>query len=335
MEINNQSENKITVKVTKLSSEGYILNDTLKQNISNFKKINNDLNRPKELPISNNFSINNSNNRIENILKNKYHSVKRKDNIINELSQSFIKKEINKEINHENNQNYKKLISITARKKDNNFIFERKDDTIENKKNENNKKYYIKPKIEKEYIFPKDNSKEVDKQKSNVIDFKNCVNSKIKIPRRKILSSLHLDNIHLFNNIEELNINTEIPSLNSSNLLNTEFFEMKEKQNKFNFQNNMHKISPNNKYDSYINDYSINTQINKNYIFNPNISINFPKYSFSNEKNEKSNHKNTRKIKIVEIKEDSKDKIISPINLSKSKFLQKNILSNNIKNNNI
>ena len=332
LEINNQRNKKITVKVTKLSSESYILNDYLKSNISNVKKINNEYNLYKESSISNNFSINNSNILSENNLKNKYHSVKRKDNKINELSQSFIKIDINKETNLESNRNYKKLISKTARKKEKNFIFERKDDRIESKKNENNKKYYIKPKIEKEYLFPKDNSKEVDKQKKNVIDFKNCVNSKIKIPRRKILSSLQLDNIHLINNLDELNINTEIQSLNSSNQLNTELFEMKEKQKELSFQNNINKINPNNRYDSYINDYSINTQINKNYIFNPNISINFPKYSFSNEK---SNHKNTKKMKIVEIKEDIKDRIISPINLSKSIFSQKNILSKNIKNNSI
>ena len=323
LEINNQRNKKITVKVTKLSSESYILNDYLKPNISNVKKINNEYNLYKESSISNNFSINNSNILSENNLKNKYNSVKRKDNKINELSQSFIKIDINKETNLESNRNYKKLISKTARKKEKNFIFERKDDRIESKKNEINKKYYIKPKIEKEYLFPKDNSKEVDKQKKNVIDFKNCVNSKIKIPRRKILSSLQLDNIHLINNLDELNINTEIPSLNSSNQLNTELFEMKEKQKELSFQNNINKINPNNRYDSYINDYSINTQINKNYIFNPNISINFPKYSFSNEK---SNHKNTKKMKIVEIKEDIKDRIISPINLSKSIFSQKNII---------
>jgi len=328
LEINNQRNKKITVKVTKLSSESYILNDYLKSNISNVKKINNEYNLYKESSISNNFSIINSNILSENNLKNKYHSVKRKDNKINELSQSFIKIDINKETNLESNRNYKKLISKTARKKENNFIFERKDDRIESKKNEINKKYYIKPKIEKEYLFPKDNSKEVDKQKKNVIDFKNCVNSKIKIPRRKILSSLQLDNIHLINNLDELNINTEIPSLNSSNQLNTELFEMKEKQKELSFQNNINKINPNNRYDSYINDYSINTQTNKNYIFNPNISINFPKYSLSNEK---SNHKNTKKMKIVEIKEDIKDRIISPINFSKSIFSQKNILSNNIK----
>ena len=323
---NNQRKNKITVKVTKLSSEGCISNDTLKSNISNVKKINNslELTLPKELSIINNISIKNPNIRSENYLKN----LKRKENEKNELSKSFIKKDINKEINHEDTKNYNKLISKTARKNDNNFILEKKDDNIENKENKNKKKYYIKPKIENEYLFTKRNSKEVDRQKSNIIDFKNCLNSKIKIPRRKILSSLHLDNINLYNNIEDLNINTQIPSINSSNQLNAECFQIKEKHINYNFQINTNRIATNNRHDSYINDYSINTQINKNYIFNPNISINFPKYSFSDEK---INHNNKRKFKLVEIKEDIKDKINSPINFSKSQILQKNILSPNIK----
>jgi hypothetical protein len=251
---------------------------------------------------------------------------------------------IKKKLNPENTTKSTKSISQPTRKEkinikeknNNNFIKNDNDKTFNNEYTNIKKKYYIKPKIEKDFCLIKDNTKdkEKQKQKNNAINFKNCINSKIKIPRRKILNSLHLENINILNNIDLLN-NNEEPSLNISNNLNNEFFQMNEISSIFptnNFENKTYRIEPTNRYESCSNDNSIKTQINKNYIFNPNISINLPKYSFSNQKNKQ---KVKRKIKIKEIKEDIKDKLDSPEDLSKSQIIQNNKFLNNIKSNNI
>ena len=190
--------------------------------------------------------------------------------------------------------------------------------------------YYNKPKIEKISKYPKDDSKNEEKQKSNIIHYKNCLNTKIKIPRRKILNSLQLENINILNNIDLID-NNDITSLNTSNQLSKDDNQINVIPNDFifinSFQNNSYRTKNNNRYEPYLNNNSINTQINKNYIFNPKISINLPKYSFSTRKI----NNNKKNVKIKEISEDFKDKIEPKLDLSKSQIFEKRKIINNVK----
>ena len=330
----NSQQNIKTVKVTKLNTN-YVPNDSIEPNISNVKKINNNLDLTRNNSLFNSASLKNTNTKFERHLINvKHQSIKTKENKINELNPLNFENNIKKKINQDNKSNSMKSILQTTRKENiNNNIFQNENDkTFNNDFTNIKKKYYIKPKIEKDFHLLKDNTKEKEKPKINSIHFKNCINTKIKIPRRKILSSLHLENINIINNIDLLN-NNDDASLNITNNLNDEYFQINDIPSEFatnNFQNNTYRINQTNRYDSSSHDNTIKTQINKNYIFNPNISINLPKYSFSNQKCKQRNNK-----KIKEIKEDIKDKIETYDDLSKSQIIQKNKFINNIKSNNI
>ena len=329
----NSQQNIKTVKVTKLNTN-YVPNDSIEPNISNVKKINNNLDLTRNNSLFNSASLKNTNTKFERHLINvKHQSIKTKENKINELNPSNFENNIKKKINQDNKSNSMKSILQTTRKENiNNNIFQNNDKTFNNDFTNIKKKYYIKPKIEKDFHLLKDNTKEKDKPKINSIHFKNCINTKIKIPRRKILNSLHLENINIINNIDLLN-NNDDASLNITNNLNDEYFQINNIPSEFatnNFQNNTYRINQTNRYDSSSHDNTIKTQINKNYIFNPNISINLQKYSFSNQKCKQRNNK-----KIKEIKEDIKDKIETYDDLSKSQIIQKNKFINNIKSNNI
>ena len=330
----NSQQNIKTVKVTKLNTN-YVPNDSIEPNISNVKKINNNLDLTRNNSLFNSASLKNTNTKFERHLINvKHQSIKTKENKINELNPLNFENNIKKKINQDNKSNSMKSILQTTRKENiNNNIFQNENDkTFNNDFTNIKKKYYIKPKIEKDFHLLKDNTKEKEKPKINSIHFKNCINTKIKIPRRKILNSLHLENINIINNIDLLN-NNDDASLNITNNLNDEYFQINDISSEFatnNFQNNTYRINQNNRYDSSSHDNTIKTQINKNYIFNPNISINLPKYSFSNQKCKQRNNK-----KIKEIKEDIKDKIETYDDLSKSQIIQKNKFINNIKSNNI
>ena len=330
----NSQQNIKTVKVTKLNTN-YVPNDSIEPNISNVKKINNNLDLTRNNSLFNSASLKNTNTKFERHLINvKHQSIKTKENKINELNPLNFENNIKKEINKDNKSNSMKSILQTTRKENiNNNIFQHENDkTFNNDFTNIKKKYYIKPKIEKDFHLLKDNTKEKDKPKINSIHFKNCINTKIKIPRRKILNSLHLENINIINNIDLLN-NNDDASLNITNNLNDEYFQINNIPSEFatnNFQNNTYRINQTNRYDSSSHDNTIKTQINKNYIFNPNISINLQKYSFSNQKCKQRNNK-----KIKEIKEDIKDKIETYDDLSKSQIIQKNKFINNIKSNNI
>ena len=330
----NSQQNIKTVKVTKLNTN-YVPNDSIEPNISNVKKINNNLDLTRNNSLFNSASLKNTNTKFERHLINvKHQSIKTKENKINELNPLNFENNIKKKINQDNKSNSMKSILQTTRKENiNNNIFQNENDkTFNNDFTNIKKKYYIKPKIEKDFHLLKDNTKEKEKPKINSIHFKNCINTKIKIPRRKILNSLHLENINIINNIDLLN-NNDDASLNITNNLNDEYFQINNIPSEFatnNFQNNTYRINQTNRYDSSSHDNTIKTQINKNYIFNPNISINLPKYSFSNQKCKQRNNK-----KIKEIKEDIKDKIETYDDLSKSQIIQKNKFINNIKSNNI
>ena len=330
----NSQQNIKTVKVTKLNTN-YVPNDSIEPNISNVKKINNNLDLTRNNSLFNSASLKNTNTKFERHLINvKHQSIKTKENKINELNPLNFENNIKKKINQDNKSNSMKSILQTTRKENiNNNIFQNENDkTFNNDFTNIKKKYYIKPKIEKDFHLLKDNTKEKEKPKINSIHFKNCINTKIKIPRRKILNSLHLENINIINNIDLLN-NNDDASLNITNNLNDEYFQINDIPSEFatnNFQNNTYRINQTNRYDSSSHDNTIKTQINKNYIFNPNISINLPKYSFSNQKCKQRNNK-----KIKEIKEDIKDKIETYDDLSKSQIIQKNKFINNIKSNNI
>ena len=330
----NSQQNIKTVKVTKLNTN-YVPNDSIEPNISNVKKINNNLDLTRNNSLFNSASLKNTNTKFERHLINvKHQSIKTKENKINELNPLNFENNIKKKINQDNKSNSMKSILQTTRKENiNNNIFQHENDkTFNNDFTNIKKKYYIKPKIEKDFHLLKDNTKEKEKPKINSIHFKNCINTKIKIPRRKILSSLHLENINIINNIDLLN-NNDDASLNITNNLNDEYFQINDIPSEFatnNFQNNTYRINQTNRYDSSSHDNTIKTQINKNYIFNPNISINLQKYSFSNQKCKQRNNK-----KIKEIKEDIKDKIETYDDLSKSQIIQKNKFINNIKSNNI
>ena len=330
----NSQQNIKTVKVTKLNTN-YVPNDSIEPNISNVKKINNNLDLTRNNSLFNSASLKNTNTKFERHLINvKHQSIKTKENKINELNPLNFENNIKKKINQDNKSNSMKSILQTTRKENiNNNIFQHENDkTFNNDFTNIKKKYYIKPKIEKDFHLLKDNTKEKEKPKINSIHFKNCINTKIKIPRRKILNSLHLENINIINNIDLLNNNNDA-SLNITNNLNDEYFQINNIPSEFatnNFQNNTYRINQTNRYDSSSHDNTIKTQINKNYIFNPNISINLPKYSFSNQKCKQRNNK-----KIKEIKEDIKDKIETYDDLSKSQIIQKNKFINNIKSNNI
>ena len=330
----NSQQNIKTVKVTKLNTN-YVPNDSIEPNISNVKKINNNLDLTRNNSLFNSASLKNTNTKFERHLINvKHQSIKTKENKINELNPLNFENNIKKKINQDNKSNSMKSILQTTRKENiNNNIFQHENDkTFNNYFTNIKKKYYIKPKIEKDFHLLKDNTKEKEKPKINSIHFKNCINTKIKIPRRKILNSLHLENINIINNIDLLN-NNDDASLNITNNLNDEYFQINNIPSEFatnNFQNNTYRINQTNRYDSSSHDNTIKTQINKNYIFNPNISINLQKYSFSNQKCKQRNNK-----KIKEIKEDIKDKIETYDDLSKSQIIQKNKFINNIKSNNI
>ena len=330
----NSQQNIKTVKVTKLNTN-YVPNDSIEPNISNVKKINNNLDLTRNNSLFNSASLKNTNTKFERHLINvKHQSIKTKENKINELNPLNFENNIKKKINQDNKSNSMKSILQTTKKENiNNNIFQHENDkTFNNDFTNIKKKYYIKPKIEKDFHLLKDNTKEKEKPKINSIHFKNCINTKIKIPRRKILNSLHLENINIINNIDLLN-NNDDASLNITNNLNDEYFQINDIPSEFatnNFQNNTYRINQTNRYDSSSHDNTIKTQINKNYIFNPNISINLQKYSFSNQKCKQRNNK-----KIKEIKEDIKDKIETYDDLSKSQIIQKNKFINNIKSNNI
>ena len=330
----NSQQNIKTVKVTKLNTN-YVPNDSIEPNMSNVKKINNNLDLTRNNSLFNSASLKNTNTKFERHLINvKHQSIKTKENKINELNPLNFENNIKKKINQDNKSNSMKSILQTTRKENiNNNIFQHENDkTFNNDFTNIKKKYYIKPKIEKDFHLLKDNTKEKEKPKINSIHFKNCINTKIKIPRRKILNSLHLENINIINNIDLLN-NNDDASLNITNNLNDEYFQINDIPSEFatnNFQNNTYRINQTNRYDSSSHDNTIKTQINKNYIFNPNISINLQKYSFSNQKCKQRNNK-----KIKEIKEDIKDKIETYDDLSKSQIIQKNKFINNIKSNNI
>ena len=330
----NSQQNIKTVKVTKLNTN-YVPNDSIEPNISNVKKINNNLDLTRNNSLFNSASLKNTNTKFERHLINvKHQSIKTKENKINELNPLNFENNIKKKINQDNKSNSMKSILQTTRKENiNNNIFQNENDkTFNNDFTSIKKKYYIKPKIEKDFHLLKDNTKEKEKPKINSIHFKNCINTKIKIPRRKILNSLHLENINIINNIDLLN-NNDDASLNITNNLNDEYFQINDIPSEFatnNFQNNTYRINQTNRYDSSSHDNTIKAQINKNYIFNPNISINLQKYSFSNQKCKQRNNK-----KIKEIKEDIKDKIETYDDLSKSQIIQKNKFINNIKSNNI
>ena len=334
-----RSKNNVKVKVTKLSSRSLILNDEIKPNISKVKQINNDSdNLTDNFSFLNISSIKDKNSQSGiNIIDKKYQSIKLNENKINKLTGSYSIQDINKK-NHINDKDesdayYLKIYPQTVRKEKsfnkNNYNFKREIDIQKIKERTDIKNnYYIKPKIEKDFHYPKDNSKNNENNKDNILHFKYCLNSKIKIPRRKILSSLQLENKNILNNIDLMH-NNEISSLNSSNQLNSEY----ENSNEFSFtdiyKNNTHRIRQNDRYDPFLKDNnSIKTQINKNYIFNPKISINLPKYSFPNQKiyHIKNN------VKIREIPEDFKDKIGPQIDLSKSQTFQKNSFKQNVKN---
>ena len=330
----NSQQNIKTVKVTKLNTN-YVPNDSIEPNISNVKKINNNLDLTRNNSLFNSASLKNTNTKFERHLINvKHQSIKTKENKINELNPLNFENNIKKKINQDNKSNSMKSILQTTRKENiNNNIFQNENDkTFNNDFTNIKKKYYIKPKIEKDFHLLKDNTKEKEKPKINSIHFKNCINTKIKIPRRKILNSLHLENINIINNIDLLN-NNDDASLNITNNLNDEYFQINDIPSEFatnNFQNNTYRINQTNRYDSSSHNNTIKTQINKNYIFNPNISINLQKYSFSNQKCKQRNNK-----KIKEIKEDIKDKIETYDDLSKSQIIQKNKFIKNIKSNNI
>ena len=315
-EINNYTLNddKINVKVTKLNINNNI-DEKIKSNISIINKLNNNIN------LSADFSK-------INIMTDKiYNNKKNENNIKNESknkNENNINK-INKYLFNKDNNSKKIQNSISSK-----LYQHQKEKLIDENNNIIKNKYYLKPKIQKDSNFSKNNFKGND-PKPNCINFKNCLNSKIKIPRRKILSSLQLDNINIFNNIDFIN-NNEIPPMNSSNRINTEYIQINDLQNDFsilnNIKNNTYKRKNHNRYDSSLNDNSIQTQINKNYIFNPNISINLTKYPFTLTKK--------RNVKIVEIKglnEDIKDKIDCSIDSKKSQIYQKNKKIKDIKNN--
>ena len=333
----------VKVKVTKLSSTSLILNDGIKPNISYVKKINNDSdNLTDDFSFLNISSIKDKDNQSGvNLIDKRYQSIKLNENKINKLTGSYSIQDINKKnyLNNENEQDtyYMKIYPRSVKKEKsfnkNNYNFKREIDIPKIKEQTNiNNNYYIKPKIEKDFHYPKDNSKHNEKNKDNILHFKYCLNSKIKIPRRKILNSLQLENKNILNNIDLIH-NNEISSLNSSNQLNSEFIQMEENSNEFsftdNYKNNTHRVIHNDRYDPYLKDNNtIKTQINKNYLFNPKISINLPKYSFSNQKI----YHNKNNVKIREISEDFKDKIIPQIDLSKSQNFQKNFFKQNVKN---
>ena len=331
------TKKNLKVKVTKLSSKNIIINNEAKSNISNVKKINKNRNLSNEFSFLSISSIKEQNSKNDITLnENKHHSIKTKEKKINKLIGSFSINDINKNNNlineHEHDSYYMKISPITMRKGTsvdrNNNNTKREINNSKRKEGNNIKSnYYIKPRVEKDMYYPKDNAKNREKQKTNVLHFKDCLNTKIKIPRRKILSSLQLENTNVLNNFDLIH-NNVIPSLNTSNQLLGQKIRMNDIQNDIPFINISHRIKQNDRYESYLDDNSINTQINKNYIFNPKISINLPKYCFSNKKN---NH-NKNIVKIREISEDFKDKIETETGLSKSQTFQNNKIINNVKN---
>ena len=339
----NSSGIKKKVKVTKLNSKSFILKDEIRPNIYNVKKINNDIDLENEISFLNISYIKNQNNDEKNIIIKNNQSIKINEKGKNKIIESFSNKDINRKNNtkvkYQMNSNYLKIFPQTSREeklknKDNNDLILQIDKIKKKEFSTIKNKYYIKPKIPNDIQFPKDNSKTTEKQKQKVFHFKDCLNTKIKIPRRKILNSLHLENINLFNNIDLINNNdNEIPSIDSSNQLNVDYSQMNDIKKEFpffnNIENNSHRLKNNQRLDAYLNDNSINTQINKNYIFNPKISINLPKFSFTEQK---KNHNRNFNVKIKEIVEDFKEKIEPKIDLSKSQNLKKNKIFNNIKN---
>ena len=312
-------KNNVKVKVTKLSSTSFnlptefsFLNDSIK-NVTNKckQKISNKNHPPlKKEKSRNNKLIEYNSFKDINSIKNKHNE--------NELNSDYME-------NFPKSKEKKKLIE-----EDNNvYKYENEPLKIKGFTDIKNN-YYNKPKIEKISMYPKDDSKNEEKQKSNIIHYKNCLNTKIKIPRRKILNSLQLENINILNNIDLID-NNDITSLNTSNQLSKDDNQINVIPNDFifinSFQNNSYRTKNNDRYEPYLNNNSINTQINKNYIFNPKISINLPKYSFSTRKI----NNNKKNVKIKEISEDFKDKIVPKMDLSKSQIFEKRKIINNVK----
>ena len=217
----NSSGIKKKVKVTKLNSKSFILKDEIRPNIYNVKKINNDIDLENEISFLNISYIKNQNNDEKNITIKNNQSIKTNEKGKNKIIESFSNKDINRKNNtkvkYQMNSNYLKIFPQTSREeklinKDNNDLILQIDKIKKKEFSTIKNKYYIKPKIPNDIQFPKDNSKTTEKQKQKVFHFKDCLNTKIKIPRRKILNSLHLENINLFNNIDLINI-TKFPLL--------------------------------------------------------------------------------------------------------------------------
>ena len=164
---------------------------------------------------------------------------------------------------------------------------------------------------------------------NNSLNFKNCINTKIKIPRRKILSSLQMKDMNIAKNKELINNN--ISSLNSIHNMKLDNIQISKILNEMepiqDINNRTCRDVSEKRYISCLKDNSINTQINKNYIFNPNISITLPKFSYSNQRL----INNKRNVKIKELKEDFKERNDSSNEIVKSQSIKNFKFINNIK----
>ena len=339
---NNAIENKKRVKVTKLSPKSFDSDDY--QNkigfISNVKKINNGFN------FSNNFSFLNisyvkdkEKSNIHKEIKPNSRDIKQKtikNSEINvhsylDINNSTHNKESKiKSIPESSSQIFSKTLNKDISNNKNNFFNEKKKEKPKNEEIINIKKnYYTKQKIDKEFSFPKDNTKKSDNMNNNSLNFKNCINTKIKIPRRKILSSLQMKDMNIAKNKELINNN--ISSLNSIHNMKLDNIPISKILNEMepiqDINNRTCRDVSEKRYISCLKDNSINTQINKNYIFNPNISITLPKFSYSNQRL----INNKRNVKIKELKEDFKERNDSSNEIVKSQSIKNFKFINNIK----
>ena len=138
----NSQQNIKTVKVTKLNTN-YVPNDSIEPNISNVKKINNNLDSTRNNSLFNSASLKNTNTKFERHLINvKHQSIKTKENKINELNPLNFENNIKKKINQDNKSNSMKSILQTTRKENiNNNIFQNENDKTFNNDFTNIKKY--------------------------------------------------------------------------------------------------------------------------------------------------------------------------------------------------
>ena len=175
----------------------------------------------------------------------------------------------------------------------NNFFNEKKKEKPKNEEIINIKKnYYTKQKIDKEFSFPKDNTKKSVNMNNNSLNFKNCINTKIKIPRRKILSSLQMKDMNIAKNKELINNN--ISSLNSIHNMKLDNIQISK------ILNEMEPIQD---------------------------IITLPKFSYSNQRL----INNKRNVKIKELKEDFKERNDSSNEIVKSQSIKNFKFINNIK----